>query len=315
MDLGIVKKCVSKLRSKLKNDPLSKPSRIAIELTNRCNLNCPFCLVGMQKEQSAVAHDDLNRPFGTMEMSLVDKIIIEAKQFGIRDVMLTFQGEPLLHKQFVDVIRTSKKFGLKSHVFTNGLLLNPDLSRQIVREGLDSMRFSVDGISEKTYQLNRVGGRFEKVYQNMVEMVRIVREEKSKIELMWQFIALSNNEHEIEDAKKMAKQIGIPIYIKTFAESMPELAPSNPKYRRRLQVKPCTDIYQAVYVYWNGDVVPCCYDVEGKEIMGNIAENTLKEIWNNEKYISFRKQADEAVRHPEKESHLCRNCQRWTLPG
>jgi radical SAM protein with 4Fe4S-binding SPASM domain len=159
-----------------------------------------------------------------------------------------------------------------------------------------------------------VGGRFEKVYQNMVEMVRIAREEKSKIELMWQFIALSNNEHEIEDARKMAKQIGIPIYIKTFAESIPGLSPKNPEYRRGLQDKPCTDIYRAVYVYWNGDVVPCCYDVDGKEIMGNIAENTLEAIWNSEKYISFRKQVDEAVSHPEKESYLCWNCQRWTLP-
>jgi hypothetical protein len=48
--------------------------------------------------------------------------------------------------------------------------------------------------------------------------------------------------------------------------------------------------------------------------MGNIAENTLEAIWNSEKYISFRKQVDEAVSHPEKESYLCWNCQRWTLP-
>lgn len=86
-----------------------KPSRIVIELTNRCNLNCPFCLVGMQAEQSSVAHDDLNRPFGTMEISLVEKIVRESKEFGMKEVMLTFQGEPLLHKHFVDVIRISKK--------------------------------------------------------------------------------------------------------------------------------------------------------------------------------------------------------------
>lgn len=299
----------------LKNEAFSKPTRIAIELTNRCNLNCPFCLVGIQSRQSSVAHDAMTRSFGTMEMSLAEKIIRDSKAFGIKDAMLTFQGEPILHKHFVDVIRASKKYGLKAHVFTNGLLLNSDISRRIVREGLNSMRFSVDGISEDTYQLNRVGGCFQKVYQNMVEMVRIAREENSKIELMWQFIALSNNEHEIKDAKKIAKQIGIKIYIKTFAESVPELAPSNPKYRRRLQVKPCTDIYQAVYVYWNGEVVPCCYDVEGKEIMGNIADNTLEEIWNSEKYISFREKVDGAALHPEKESYLCRNCQRWILPG
>jgi MoaA/NifB/PqqE/SkfB family radical SAM enzyme len=55
------------------NGPLSRPTRIAIELSNRCNLNCPFCLVGMQKEQSSVAHDDLDRSFGTMEMLIIYK--------------------------------------------------------------------------------------------------------------------------------------------------------------------------------------------------------------------------------------------------
>ena len=315
MNLGIIKNWVLKSRSKLMNGSLSRPTRIAIELTNRCNLNCPFCLVGMDKGGSSVAHDDMNRPFGTMEILLAGKIIREAKEFGLKEVMLTFQGEPLLHKQFVDVIHISKKCGLKTHVFTNGLLLSTDISRQIVREGLDSLRFSVDGASEETYQLNRVGGSFEKVYQNMIEMVRISKEENSKIELMWQFIALSNNEHEVEDAKRMAKEIGIPIYIKTFAESVPELVPRNPEYRRKLQIKPCKDIYKAIYVYWNGEVVPCCYDVDGVEIMGNITENSLNEIWNNKKYISFRKNVDGAVLHPENEPYLCRNCQRWTLPG
>lgn len=312
MGLGILKKGAIWTSLKLKNGSLSTPTRIVIELTNRCNLNCPFCLVGMHEEQSSVAHSDLKRPFGTMELSLVNKIFRDAKEFGIKDVMLTFQGEPLLHKHFVDIIRISKRLGMRTHVFTNGLLLNSNLSRQIVREGLDSLRFSVDGASEETYRLNRVGGKFEKVFQNMKEMVQIAREEKSRIELTWQFIALRNNEHEIENAKRMAKKIGIPFYLKTFAESVPEMIPERPEYRRRLQQKPCKDVYGTICVYWNGDVVPCCYDVDGAEIMGNIVEESLKKIWDSKKYILFRKRVNEAVSHPEPEPVLCRNCQRWT---
>jgi MoaA/NifB/PqqE/SkfB family radical SAM enzyme len=94
MDLGFIKNRVLRSSLKLVHGSLTKPTRIVIELTNHCNLNCPFCLVGMQEEPSSVAHDDLNRPFGTMEISLAEKIIREAKEFGIREVMLTFQGEP-----------------------------------------------------------------------------------------------------------------------------------------------------------------------------------------------------------------------------
>src|SRR5262245_23285580 len=78
---------------------LLKPIRIAIEVTNRCNLNCPFCLVGMQNEQVSVAHNDLNRPWGSMDVALADKIMRDAKDFGIQEMMLAFQGEPLMHRQ------------------------------------------------------------------------------------------------------------------------------------------------------------------------------------------------------------------------
>ena len=63
----------------------------------------------------------------------------------------------------------------------------------------------------------------------------------------------------------MAKEIGIIFEVKSFAESVPELAPRNLNYRRKLKDLPCTDIYNQTLVYWNGDVVPCCYDLEGKK--------------------------------------------------
>lgn len=294
----------------------TRPTRIVIELTNRCNLNCPYCLVGMQDEKKSVAHSDLDRSLGMMDMSLVKKIIKDAKAFGIEEVMLTFQGEPLLHKQFVDCIKLAKNAGLRTVVFTNGLLLNPELSRQIVRAGLNSVRFSVDGASQETYGLNRVGGQFQKAFDNMKDMARIAKEErKFFLKIVWQFIALSNNEHEIPKAQEMAKDIGVNFLVKTFAESIPELAPKNPKYRRNLQPKPCTDIYRMICVYWNGDVVPCCYDLVGKEKLGNVADNTITEIWESRRYLNFCKRVDEAVLHPENEPALCKSCLKWYLPS
>lgn len=289
----------------------SRPRVLSIETTNRCNLNCPFCLVGMQEDQESVAHDDLPRPWGAMDLKLCEKIADDANAFGIEKMQLHFQGEPLMHKQFVDFIKISKRFGLATQVFTNGLLLNEERSREIVRAGLDVMRFSVDGATQEIYQLNRVGGRFEQVYENMAALVRIVKEEKSSMELMWQFIAMRNNEHEIETARKMAKKIGIPFFVKTFAESVPESAPLNPKYRRQLHPKPCQDIYRSIFVYWNGDVVPCCYDLAGKEIMGNLAQNSLQEIWEGEKYRTFRGRADHAALRPQDEPALCKSCLKW----
>jgi radical SAM protein with 4Fe4S-binding SPASM domain len=286
-----------------------RPETIVVEPTNRCNLNCPFCLVGLQNQLGTAEHDKIPRGFGFMDFGLYEKIVQEAVDFGIRRMQLHFQGEPLLHKQFPDMVGLARQHGMSTQVFTNGMALTEEYIDRIIQSGLDSMRFSVDGASKETYEQNRVGGDFEKVFNNMRMMVERARGSRTRLE--WQFIVMRNNEHELQRAQKVAREIGIPFIAKTFAESVPELMPANPKYRRNLQAKPCTDIYRSIGVFWNGDVVPCCYDLIGKEIMGNIGEQTLAEIWNSEKYVDFRRRVDNAVNDPDSEPELCKTCLKW----
>ena len=296
--------------------PTSIPVRMCIELTNRCNLNCPFCLVGQQNDKEITAHDELDRNMGGMDIDLCKKIILDAKKFGIKEINLTFQGEPLMYKRkwFLELVRLCKQEGLKSIVYTNGLLLDPEYSRSIINAGMEEIRFSVDGITQEVYELNRVGGKFEKVYNNMKDFVKISKEEKSKIKLIWQFIVLRNNENQITKAKAMANEIGINLELKTFAESVPESAPKNINYRRKLRPLPCTDIYTQLMVYWNGDVVSCCYDLEGDQVMGNLNSNSIKEIWHGEKYNNFRKRLKDSVFSPKLQPEFCKGCLKYLPP-
>jgi len=295
--------------------PTAIPVRLCIELTNRCNLNCPFCLVGQQEAKESTAHHEQDRDMGGMDFALCKKIIRNAGEFGIREINLTFQGEPLLYKRkwFPELVQLCKRYGMKPVVYTNGLLLDPDYSREIIDAGLEEIRFSVDGATQEVYKLNRVGGKFERVYQNMRDMVGTAEKAKSNIKLIWQFIAMRNNEHQIEKARVMASEIGMTFEVKTFAESVPEAAPKNNKYRRKLKSLPCTDIYRQAMVYWNGDVVPCCYDLEGEEIMGNLKDNTMEEIWNGEKYRYFRKRLKDSVLLSKKQPDLCKGCLKYTV--
>jgi radical SAM protein with 4Fe4S-binding SPASM domain len=291
--------------------PKPRPKMLSVEPTNRCNLNCPFCLVGLQNTYPSTEHDFLKRGFGFMDMDLFAKICRDAQDFCITRMQLHFQGEPLLHKQFPEMVRMAKAHGMKTQVFTNGLVMNEKIARAVIESGLDYMRFSVDGASQETYGQNRVGGDFEKVYANMALMVRTAEEYGSPIDLQWQYIALRNNEHEIQKAKEMADATGIPFMVKTFAQTDPNLVPRDPRLRRNLQPKPCTDIYRAIFVFWNGEVVPCCYDMEGKEIVGDLNTQTLEEIWDSERYVELRRRIDSAARNPSSEPEICKSCLKW----
>lgn len=312
------KHTLSNLRKKLTPEPAlgpgSRPTLLSIEPTSRCNLNCPFCLVGQQNNLESTEHDLLPRKLGDMEWSLYEKIVKDAVDFGIELIQLHFQGEPLLYKRFPDMVREAKRQGLKTQAFTNGLPLTPRKAEAIVRAGLDHLRFSVDGASQEIYELNRVGGQFKKVYRNMAMMVETAKKHNSDIDLMWQFIAMKNNEHEIEIARELARTIDIPFFVKTFAESVPDLVPESKNLRRQLHYKPCTDIYRAAFVFYTGEVVVCCYDLAGEYVVGDLREQTLEEVWNSETYQRVRERIDNALMNPDDEPEICKNCLKWTLP-
>ena len=288
-----------------------RPKMLSVEVTSRCNLNCPFCLVGLQNSLPSTEHDLLPRGLGNMEFGLYEKIARDAVEFGIENMQLHFQGEPLLHKQFPEMVRLAKRNGMRTNVFTNGLPLTEKMADAILDAGLDSLRFSVDGVSEEVYQKNRVGGQFHRVYKNMKMIAEKARASKSPILLEWQMIGMRNNEHEIDRAREMAREIGLNFFVKTFAVTNADSVPRNPKYQRKLHIKPCADIYRAIFVYWDGDVVPCCYDLDGKAIVGNLTRETLTEVWESPAYVDLRRRIDNAYLKPDEEPELCKSCLKW----
>src|SRR5882724_3209855 len=91
---------------------LRRPTHVLLETTNRCNLNCPFCLVGQQntlvEQHGSSAHDLMSRPFGMMSQETFDLAKQNLKEFGINNVYLHFQGEPLLHRDLAKYSKSLK---------------------------------------------------------------------------------------------------------------------------------------------------------------------------------------------------------------
>ena len=87
-----------------------KFKQVYIEITNKCNLNCPFC-----------PNDTLEKH--EMNLENIDYILNEVKDYT-DTVCLHIQGEPLLHSSFLSVVGLCHKYGLNINLTTNGVLIN-----------------------------------------------------------------------------------------------------------------------------------------------------------------------------------------------
>jgi len=226
-------------------------------------------------------------------------------------IQLHFQGDPLLNKRLVDIIILGRTAGMWMQFFTNGLLMTEDLMDQLIESEVDLVRFSIDGNSQETYELNRVGGDFDKVIQILGNFAEKARQRDSQVKIQWSYIVMRNNEHEVLDAVKHAKELGVEFIPKVLNTTDTSLIPDDPTWHRQFKLKPCTQIYQMTNILWNGDVVPCCYDVEAWHVLGNIQEATLTEIWNSTKYKDFRRGVALAKEDPGNEPEICKTCPMW----
>jgi len=306
-------KIVTKLRNEFRQKILKLPTQVVLEPTNRCNLNCPYCMVGVHTklvaEHGSAAHEYMHRPQGCMDEETFFAVMRHLKQFGILKVYLHFQGEPFLNPLLPRFARILKSNRFNVGVFTNGMALHGKNIQEIADAEVDLIRFSVDGATNVSYAQNRVGGNFERVFENMRLTALAHRGKATRIE--WQFLALRNNEHEIEQAQALAQKIGVHFFVKGFRDTDTELNPRNARFQAQFLKKPCKDIYRQLGIYWNGDVVPCCYDTDASEVMGNVVKNSLMDIWNSPKYREFRSRVDNALTRPQAEPDICKACLRW----
>ncbi len=272
------------------------PVRLWVELTSRCNYRCVMC---PNKDMNEEAH-------GTMDFALYKKIIDEAADF-IFDVNLAHRGESLLHPQIVEAIVYARSKGLFTRLHTNGSLLTEELSHKILESGLDRLSFSFDGFEKETYEKIRVGGHFEKTLQNILRFLEIKKEKKSKKpNTSIEVINFETNKRLQAKKEFEAKFKDLPLDSFVFKD-LHNWAGETDKEYSAIHYSTCTFPWNALVVFWDGNVLPCSQDFFGSFILGNVKESSLKDIWNNTQSVRLReKLSKKDIQH----LIACRNCDR-----
>lgn len=289
-----------------------KPLFVSIEPINICNLKCPECPVGMCTQQVEAVNFSLETA----------KRLLDELASTLTHVILYFQGEPLISKNFVDLVKYAHAKKLLTSTSTNAQLLTDELAKNIVESGLDRLIISMDGTTQETYEAYRVGGNLEKVIQAIELVVKWKKELRSASPLVEiQFIVLKTNEHQMGDMKRLAKKLKVDkltfksAQLYDFENGNPFLTTLKKYARYELRTdgkyhiksplrNSCKRLWNGAVINSRGEVLPCCFDKDSSFVFGNVNNESFEKSWHSPKAYRFRKK----ILENRKQFDMCRNC-------
>lgn len=304
--------------SKLSGRPIhyGSPTSISLEPTTSCNLRCPECPSGLR---------NFTRPTGMLTDQVYRKVIDELAP-RLSYLVFYFQGEPYLNPKFLDHVRYAASKKIYTATSTNAHYLDDKKARETVESGLDRLIISIDGTSQETYEQYRIGGKLDKVLEGTRNVIKWKKELKSqKPHVIFQYLVVKPNEHQLEEVQQMAKEIGVDeVAFKTAQiydyEGGSDLIPTIEKYARYKQLangkwtiknrllNHCWKMWHSCVITWDGKVVPCCFDKDAHHQLGTLEQTGFKPIWKGEAYHNFRK----ALIKSRDEIEMCKNCSEGT---
>ena len=253
---------------------------------------------------------------------------------------LTGIGESFANKDFLKTLRYVKEKNIFVELYDNFFLINENVAKELIRMEIDRMFISLDAATKETYEKIRVGSSFERVIGNLRNFFRFKEEARAYFpEISFHYIVNSLNLQEIpqyidlvhflvpkgnpaitftrmlhdfpevkglfveipkeiiEKTEKKAKSFGINL---DWSADVPLMKP---------KVQKCTE-WTMPFIFVTGHVIPCCAGNEAgnrefqkKTALGNVFEQSFREIWRGPKYKALRKMLGQG-----KVPLSCQNC-------
>lgn len=303
------------------------PTSIAIEPTTSCNLRCPECPSGLRS---------FTRETGMLEETFFRKTIDELYKDTFY-LTFYFQGEPYLNPGFLDMVKYASQKNIYTATSTNAHYLDDKNAKATVESGLDRLIISIDGTTKQSYESYRIGGDLQKVLEGTKNILKWKKELRSSTpHVIFQFVVFRQNEHEVEDIKKLGKQLGVDeVKIKSAQiydyENGNDRIPVKEEFSRYTKMSgngkmavdlplakgdkggfvvkgeqpdSCWKMWSSCVITWDGKIVPCCFDKDAKHQLGNLKEKPFRDIWLNGSYTKFRT----SLLKSRKEIDICSNC-------
>lgn len=287
------------------------PFQLTLEPGNVCNLKCPLCPTPFREKRL---------PTGMLKLDNATSIM-DAFPYTVQ-LVLSNWGEPFLNKQIFDIIKAAKERDLQVRLESNFTLFDEEKCHKLVDSKLDTLVIALDGATQESYEVYRVGGVIQDIFDNIAALRRVQKERNDfHTQLVWKMVVNRYNQHEVEQARAMAAERGMKFEQVTIwaPDDQPEWLPVEKESATRNQIggpQKCHNLWQAVSVNFNGDVFPCCSEFAPSDKLVNVLEAPFDPVWNSESYRERRRVNKGPVNceacHGDRDTHWYKT---WMAPG
>lgn len=262
------------------------PSKLRIDASTTCQLQCTDCYMRLKNSGSVGT--------GFLTFDNFKRVVDENP--CIKEIELSNSGEIFLNPDLVKIIRYS--FEKNIHLTAiNGVNFNTVSDEQIdalVKYNFGIVGISLDGATQETYERYRRCGNYEKVICNIKKLIDTKKKYNSSFpKIVWQFILMEHNEHEVSLVKREAAKLGIPVWYKlnwndkyhpTNRELLQSVTGLQYLTREEHRVKTsktylgatvCKQMFLSPQINWDGRLLGCCELFE-EDYNENVFEIGLK---------------------------------------
>jgi len=291
------------------------PAVLQVQTINRCNGKCGMCpypyTVHLQPRQ-------------VMDDALYTKIVNEcAAEDDFCELVPMTQNEPLLDPKLEDRIAEFKRRA-KPHqtveIVTNGTALTPARFEKLIQSGLDTITVSLSAFTQATYEKLIEGLSWTQVINNLEAIASSPL--LGRINVFLRYVRQKGNEAEFGPFKKYWTRRGINVAdyeINNRSGSLNDYEQKKPfksflfkrirkSMGRTLLKGACPHAFGIMHILKNGDVPLCANDWHNRHILGNVREQSIREIYNSPQMNRFRELMEQG-RFDEIEA--CRDCSFW----
>ena len=279
-----------------------KTNEVRIETCTHCNQNCVFC-----------PHNTFLFKRKRQVMSLkdykfyVDKLNEEATY--ITDIAISGFGESLLDSTILDKIEYSRNKGYNIHFLTNGTMLSRKTINDLLGLGIEDIRISLHAID--TYANLMTMKRSEALHLNVLDNIEYIIKNKGRTRLIITTQVVEYNKHEVRRIiDKYSKRVDSLVIWRPHNWTN-DMSFKEGEIVRDTCGRPWSGPLQ---IQVDGTINMCCFDYNGKLLLGDFRTQSLEEIFNSEKFLYLKHHHKEGTLN--KTDLICKDCdQRKDVSG